>query len=194
MLGFALVYLGEHYVVDLIGGLALTLAVRRLERVAGRPVRAIGAAIERIGRFANEPPDGLMEADATGRALRGVDHTQIGTMAPGEEGMPRVILTRRRAIALGLFVVSVLAFLYFVLPKLAGLGKTWDRLDQGAPAGWRSPPVSSCSRSPATSRCFAPSSCARGARGSTGARAMRSRWPGSPRRACSPPPAAAASR
>jgi uncharacterized protein (TIRG00374 family) len=63
-----------------------------------------------------------------------VDHTQIGSL-PGEEGMPRVILTRRRAVALGLFVVSVVAFLYFVLPKLAGLGKTWDRLGHGAP-GW----------------------------------------------------------
>jgi membrane-associated phospholipid phosphatase len=55
VLGFALVYLGEHYVVDLIGGLALTLAVRRMERVARGPVSAIGSAIERIGRFANEP-------------------------------------------------------------------------------------------------------------------------------------------
>ena len=36
VLGFALVYLGEHYVVDLLGGLALTLAVRRPERVAAR--------------------------------------------------------------------------------------------------------------------------------------------------------------
>ena len=43
VLGFALVYLGEHYVVDLLGGLALTLAVRRAERLAARPVRAIGA-------------------------------------------------------------------------------------------------------------------------------------------------------
>jgi len=76
-----------------------------------------------------------MEEEAPPPRMRGVDHMQIGTLAPGEEGMPRVILTRRRAIALGLFVVSVLAFLYFVLPKLAGLGKTWDRLDQGAP-GW----------------------------------------------------------
>jgi membrane-associated phospholipid phosphatase len=34
-LGFALVYLGEHYVVDLLAGAALTLAVRRLQpRVA----------------------------------------------------------------------------------------------------------------------------------------------------------------
>jgi small basic protein len=55
VLGFSLVYLGEHYVVDLLGGLALTLGVRRLERIAGPPVRGIGAAIERIGRFANEP-------------------------------------------------------------------------------------------------------------------------------------------
>jgi uncharacterized protein (TIRG00374 family) len=67
--------------------------------------------------------------------MRGVEHTQIGSLPAGQEGMPRMILTRRRAIALGLFVVSVIAFLYFVLPKLAGLGKTWDRLDQGAP-GW----------------------------------------------------------
>ncbi len=29
-LGFALVYLGEHYVADLLGGAALTVAVRRL--------------------------------------------------------------------------------------------------------------------------------------------------------------------
>jgi uncharacterized protein (TIRG00374 family) len=67
--------------------------------------------------------------------LGGVEHTQIGTIAQGEEGVPHVILSRRRTIALCLFVVSVLAFLYFVLPKLAGLGKTWDRLDQGSP-GW----------------------------------------------------------
>ncbi len=55
MLGFALVYLGEHYVVDLLGGLALTLTVRRLERLARGPVRAVGRAIECVGRFANEP-------------------------------------------------------------------------------------------------------------------------------------------
>ncbi len=76
-----------------------------------------------------------MEDEPLASRIRGVDHTQIGTLAPGEEGMPRVILSRRTTIGLVLFVVSVLAFLYFVLPKLAGLGKTWDRLDQGSP-GW----------------------------------------------------------
>jgi membrane-associated phospholipid phosphatase len=48
-LGFALVYLGEHYVVDLLGGAALTLGVRRAGPLAaptmGRFRRAI-AAIE----------------------------------------------------------------------------------------------------------------------------------------------------
>jgi len=76
-----------------------------------------------------------MEDEPLPPRIRGVEHTQIGTLAPGEEGMPRVILTRRTTIGLALFVVSVLAFLYFVLPKLAGLGKSWDRLDQGSP-GW----------------------------------------------------------
>jgi len=44
-LGFALVYLGEHYVVDLLGGAALTLAVRRSEPLAGPAVARIGRAI-----------------------------------------------------------------------------------------------------------------------------------------------------
>ena len=55
LLGFALVYLGEHYVVDLLGGLALTLAVRRLERPARRPIRVIGSVIEELGRAVSEP-------------------------------------------------------------------------------------------------------------------------------------------
>jgi hypothetical protein len=46
-LGFALVYLGEHYLVDLLGGVALTAAVRRLAPRAGpsvaRAARAVAA-------------------------------------------------------------------------------------------------------------------------------------------------------
>ena len=51
----------------------------------------------------------------------------------GDEEMPRVALTRRRVLLFGLFVVSALAFLYFVLPKLAGLQDTWDRAKTGEP-------------------------------------------------------------
>ena len=51
VLGFALVYLGEHYVVDLLGGLALTLAVRRAERRLRAPARAVGELLERVASY-----------------------------------------------------------------------------------------------------------------------------------------------
>jgi hypothetical protein len=44
-LGFALVHLGEHYVVDLLAGLGLTLTVRRLEGPLGAHVARAGRAI-----------------------------------------------------------------------------------------------------------------------------------------------------
>src|SRR5437660_9890463 len=50
-----------------------------------------------------------------------------------EEEMPRVQITRERMLLFALFVISAIAFLYFVLPRLAGLGKTWDRIQEGDP-------------------------------------------------------------
>ncbi|MDQ6606046.1 MAG: flippase-like domain-containing protein [Actinomycetota bacterium] len=47
------------------------------------------------------------------------------------EEMPRVVFTRRRLLASGVFVVSTVAFLYLVLPKLLGLRQTWDRIQHG---------------------------------------------------------------
>ncbi|HWH09547.1 MAG TPA: lysylphosphatidylglycerol synthase transmembrane domain-containing protein [Solirubrobacteraceae bacterium] len=65
---------------------------------------------------------------------RGFGREQLGKLHDVEvEEMPRVHVTRKHAIAFGLFVVSALAFLYFVLPKLTGLRATWDKLDQGDP-------------------------------------------------------------
>jgi membrane-associated phospholipid phosphatase len=52
-LGFALVYLGEHYVVDLLGGAALTLGVRRLEGRAGPRLAQLGRAVARLERLAH---------------------------------------------------------------------------------------------------------------------------------------------
>jgi membrane-associated phospholipid phosphatase len=43
-LGFALVYLGEHYMADLLAGAALTAAVRRLEP-------GVGPVLARVGRL-----------------------------------------------------------------------------------------------------------------------------------------------
>jgi uncharacterized protein (TIRG00374 family) len=51
--------------------------------------------------------------------------------ASQEEEMPRVRLTRRQVVAFALFILSCGAFLYFVLPKLAGVGTTVHRLERG---------------------------------------------------------------
>jgi uncharacterized membrane protein YbhN (UPF0104 family) len=51
-----------------------------------------------------------------------------------EEEMPRVVITRRQAIAFAVFVLTVVGFLYFVLPKLAGVGTTLHHLEHGD--GW----------------------------------------------------------
>jgi len=53
-LGFALVYLGEHYVVDLLAGAALTVAVRGSERWAAPPLRRIGRAIAALEGMAHQ--------------------------------------------------------------------------------------------------------------------------------------------
>ena len=44
-LGFALVYLGEHYVVDLLAGAALTTAVRRTAPAAAPVLSRFGRAV-----------------------------------------------------------------------------------------------------------------------------------------------------
>ncbi len=53
-LGFALVYLGEHYVVDLIAGAALTTTVRRLAPRAGPALRGAGRAVAAIEARAHD--------------------------------------------------------------------------------------------------------------------------------------------
>jgi membrane-associated phospholipid phosphatase len=53
-LGFALVYLGEHYVVDLLAGAALAGAVRRLGPRAGPALIRIGRAVAAVEARAHE--------------------------------------------------------------------------------------------------------------------------------------------
>jgi membrane-associated phospholipid phosphatase len=52
-LGFALVYLGEHYVTDLIAGAALVAAVRRGERLAEPLITGINGGLQRLERIAS---------------------------------------------------------------------------------------------------------------------------------------------
>lgn len=50
-----------------------------------------------------------------------------------DEEMPKMGITRERALLFALFVVSAIAFLYFVLPQLGDVKETWGRLDKGDP-------------------------------------------------------------
>jgi uncharacterized protein (TIRG00374 family) len=55
----------------------------------------------------------------------------VSTPAGRHEEMPRVVFTRRRLLASVLFVISTVAFMYLVLPKLIGLKDTWNRIESG---------------------------------------------------------------
>jgi hypothetical protein len=48
VLGLALVYLGEHYVVDLIAGLALAEGVRRSARRAAPMLAAVSRGVQAL--------------------------------------------------------------------------------------------------------------------------------------------------
>jgi uncharacterized membrane protein YbhN (UPF0104 family) len=53
------------------------------------------------------------------------------TSGHSEEEMPRVRLTRRQVVAFVIFILSAVGFLYFVLPKLTGVGTTVHRIERG---------------------------------------------------------------
>jgi uncharacterized protein (TIRG00374 family) len=73
----------------------------------------------------DEVPADQVAAEQEGASRAGSGHT---------EEMPRIRLTRRSLAASIVFVISIVAFLYFVLPKLLGLKDTWNRLQHGN--GW----------------------------------------------------------
>jgi uncharacterized protein (TIRG00374 family) len=53
--------------------------------------------------------------------------------ALNDEEMPRIQVSGK-ALALGvLFILSIVAFLYFVLPQIEGLNDTWHRIEEGSP-------------------------------------------------------------
>ncbi len=51
--------------------------------------------------------------------------------AAHEEEMPRVQVTRRRAVGFAVFILAGVGFLYFVLPNLAGVGKAVHHIEHG---------------------------------------------------------------
>ena len=72
---------------------------------------------------------GVSEPEMTSRD--GTDSQTRGPSLHHEEEMPRVVITRRQAIAFGVFVLAIVGFMYFVLPKLAGVGTTLHHIENG---------------------------------------------------------------
>ena len=73
------------------------------------------------------------ELQASG-AWMGFSPDELGRLhADQDEEMPRLAITRKRAVVFAVFVLSAVGFLYFALPKFAGLSKTWDQLGRGDP-------------------------------------------------------------
>ena len=127
-LGVALVYLGEHYVVDLAAGLALAEGVRRARRAPRRSrggSSARGAGDSRRGR-AHEH-DGDAPPAARRRPAAGGRRRGRGAPAAARH------LSGRNLLVLCGFVVAAIAALYFLLPQLAGLEDTWHRIEDGSP-------------------------------------------------------------
>ena len=54
-----------------------------------------------------------------------------GGLGHHEEEMPRVSITGKRAVAFALFILAGIAFLYFVLPKLAGVSTAVHHIEHG---------------------------------------------------------------
>jgi uncharacterized protein (TIRG00374 family) len=73
-------------------------------------------------------------ADAAGPPPEGAGQPVAPGTPGGDEEMPRMRFTRRRLIGGLIFIAAVVAFLYFGLPKIAGLEDTWNRIKRGDPA------------------------------------------------------------
>ena len=73
----------------------------------------------------------MVWGEAAGGEGDGREEIPVSVPNAAEEEMPRVLLTRRQIVAFGLFILSAVGFMYFVLPKLAGIGKTVHRLEGG---------------------------------------------------------------
>ncbi|HEY1456998.1 MAG TPA: lysylphosphatidylglycerol synthase transmembrane domain-containing protein [Solirubrobacteraceae bacterium] len=78
------------------------------------------------------PNEALGDVDNRGRwEPGGIEVRRQPSVEGHEEEMPRVHVTRRRMLLFAVFVLTAIAFLYFVLPQLGGVKHTWDRLNEG---------------------------------------------------------------
>ncbi|MGO8904065.1 MAG: flippase-like domain-containing protein [Solirubrobacteraceae bacterium] len=100
------------------------------QRGAGQPQAGTGETQAGVGE--TQAGARAVRDDAPQRPPGPAAGPPAGTTQPAiEEEMPRVALTRRRVVGLTLFILAVVAFLYFVLPRLAGVGTAVHHLERG---------------------------------------------------------------
>ncbi len=194
-LGTALVYLGEHYVVDLARGPRVG---RGACAGARRPARRRSARVwdgcsRRSRRGRGHERHALDRSRAEQRRLSdALEERAIDFPEPEVEEEHGLEINRRSLLGLGAFLALAIAALYFLLPQLAGLEDTWQRVEDGSP-WWTFVALPVRVRDVRRLRGDVPrrSSCAPARPGSAGARATRSRWRGWPPRGSSPPAAPA---
>jgi uncharacterized membrane protein YbhN (UPF0104 family) len=58
---------------------------------------------------------------------------EVSPQLTASEDGPPALITRRRVLVVGVLIVVGLVGVYFLIPKLAGLGQTWGRLRRGDP-------------------------------------------------------------
>ena len=138
VLGFALVYLGEHYVVDLVAGPRWPSrsggsGPRAAPAPGGGGARGAGAGEESgmsRGRRADEATrDRPAPSADAGRAA--VD--EMPTSRRPRRSRRHMLLGGRRLLVYGLVVLVILVALYFVLPKLAGLEDALRKIEEADP-------------------------------------------------------------
>ncbi len=66
-------------------------------------------------------------------ATRDANERQTPGHSHHDEEMPRLRVTRRTVVLGVVFIALALAFLYFVLPQIAGLEDSWKRIEEGNP-------------------------------------------------------------
>jgi uncharacterized protein (TIRG00374 family) len=100
-----------------------------------RPADGVDGRRRRSERAEDER---LLRDEAEGEVVRrdqGVEAIEALEQAADEfdEEMPQRPVTRRYVLLFALFVVGAICFLYFVLPQIAGLQDTWNRVEEGDP-------------------------------------------------------------
>ena len=122
-LGIALVYLGEHYVVDLAAGLALAESIR-----AATPIAT---------PFATQLSSDAAGARAQGAGMTRAPEQTVDEPRPGdahEDDDRGLEFSGRSVLTLCGFLAAMILGLYLLLPQLAGLEDTWNRIEDGSPA------------------------------------------------------------